>query len=153
LKGDGTVWAWGNDGSGQVGDNATFNGNITTPVQVFGLTDITHIAEGLTHGLAVKNDGTVWACGYNSNGQLGNGNTTNQATPVQMTSVAGASKVAAGRLYSDSSMDDLSDEEVSRRARDNTRSPEERGKYQKEEKARGRRNVQKRARRLYILCP
>ena len=99
LKSDGTVWAWGSDGSGQLGDSASASSS-TTPVQVSGLTGITHIAAGNTHGLAVKNDGTAWAWGYNNEGQVGNNTTTNQFTPVQMTGVAGASKVAGGVLHS-----------------------------------------------------
>lgn len=99
LKSDGTVWAWGSDGSGQLGDGAGASSS-TVPVQVSGLTNITHIAAGNTHGLAVKNDGTVWAWGANSQGQVGNNTTTHQFTPVQMTGVSSASKVAGGTLHS-----------------------------------------------------
>jgi alpha-tubulin suppressor-like RCC1 family protein len=101
LKDDGTVWAWGYDGNGQLGDSVSLT-NSTVPVQVFGLDDITHIAAGYHHGLAVKNDGTVWAWGLNNVGQLGysNNNTTSQPTPVQMFGVSGASKVAGGVQHS-----------------------------------------------------
>jgi alpha-tubulin suppressor-like RCC1 family protein len=100
LKSDGTVWAWGSDSSGQLGDSVATSSS-TVPVQVFGLTGITHIAAGNLHGLAVKNDGTVWAWGSNWGGQLGDGSSnTTRTTPVQMTSVSGASKVAAGANHS-----------------------------------------------------
>ena len=61
LRSDGTVWAWGGNAHGQLGDGTTTQR--TTPVQVSGLTGITAIATGGGHGLAVRNDGTVWAWG------------------------------------------------------------------------------------------
>jgi alpha-tubulin suppressor-like RCC1 family protein len=76
LKKDGTVWAWGNDGFGQLG---TSTGNGTTPAQVVGpdgqgfLTDVQAVAAGEGHSLALRSDGTVWAWGANTNGQLGDG--------------------------------------------------------------------------------
>jgi YD repeat-containing protein len=51
---------------------------------VSGLTGITAIAGGYFHTIALKNDGTVWAWGYNGYGQLGDGTTTTRTTPVQV---------------------------------------------------------------------
>ena len=82
LKSDGTVWAWGLNSNGQLG-NGTIT-NSSTPVQVSGLTNVVAIAGGGAHSLALKSDGTVWAWGLNSNGQLGNGTTTDSHTPVQV---------------------------------------------------------------------
>ena len=90
LKGDGTVWTWGANSSGQLGDGTTTSRN--TPVQVAGLSNVTAIASGGYYTLALKSDGTVWAWGNNSFGQLGDGTTTLRRTPVQ---VAGLSNVAA----------------------------------------------------------
>lgn len=83
LKKDGTVWAWGGNGWGQLGNGAPFPilENPTTPVQVVGLTDVVDIAVGSGHNLALKSDGTVWAWGWNNYGQLGVGNTTNYSSP------------------------------------------------------------------------
>jgi alpha-tubulin suppressor-like RCC1 family protein len=64
LKADGTVWAWGDNQSGQIGDGSAFL-NRAAPVQVAGLSGITHIACGETYTIALKNDGTVWAWGSN----------------------------------------------------------------------------------------
>ncbi|MBI2556398.1 MAG: hypothetical protein HYW13_03105, partial [Planctomycetes bacterium] len=75
IKSDETVWAWGYDWSGQLGDGITENH--TTPVQVTRLGDVTAIAGGWYHMVALKSDGTVWAWGYNGAGQLGDGTTTN----------------------------------------------------------------------------
>ena len=74
LKSDGTVWAWGANYYGQLGDGSTTNR--TTPVQVSGLTGVVAIAGGGNHSLALKSDGTVYAWGYNNRGQLGDGTTT-----------------------------------------------------------------------------
>jgi alpha-tubulin suppressor-like RCC1 family protein/phosphodiesterase/alkaline phosphatase D-like protein len=82
LKNDGTVWAWGSNSSGQLGDNT--NISRLTPVQVVGLTGIIDLAAGKEHSMALKNDGTVWAWGSNFYGQLGNNTTSSQNTPVQV---------------------------------------------------------------------
>lgn len=71
-----TVWAWGNNGSGQVGDGTTIRKETAVRVKIDVLTPLVGviaIAAGGNHSLAVKSDGTVWAWGLNSNGQLGQG--------------------------------------------------------------------------------
>jgi len=82
LKADGTVWAWGLNNAGQLGDGTTTNR--ATPVQVSSLTDVVLIGAGAFHSVAVKKDGTVWAWGGNVYGELGDGTTTGRPTPVQM---------------------------------------------------------------------
>ena len=63
LKSDGTVWAWGRNNSGELGEGTV---KIRyTPVQVQGLGSVVAIAVGLSHSLAVKSDGTAWAWGSN----------------------------------------------------------------------------------------
>ena len=74
LKDDGTVWAWGFNRAGQLGNGTTTDSS--TPVQVGNLDGVKAIAAGSFHSLALKNDGTVWAWGGNFAGQLGNGTTT-----------------------------------------------------------------------------
>ncbi len=64
LKSDGTVWAWGANGSGQLGDGTTIDK--LTPVQVSGLSSVIAVAAGSFHTLALKSDGTVRAWGHNS---------------------------------------------------------------------------------------
>jgi alpha-tubulin suppressor-like RCC1 family protein len=82
LKSDGTVWTWGYNYSGQLGDGTTTNSR-STPVRVLNLTGVTALTAGYGHSLALKSDGTVWAWGENVVGQLGDGTTTNRLTPVQ----------------------------------------------------------------------
>jgi len=92
LESDGTVWAWGKNSGGQLGNGTAGEfENKSTPVQVKGeggagyLTGVKDIAVGGLHSLALKSDGTVWAWGYGASGQLGNGPTGSQsATPVQV---------------------------------------------------------------------
>jgi len=83
LKSDGTVWAWGSNRRDQLGDGAVTSKR-TTPFPVSGLTDISQIAAGSGHSLALKSEGTGWAWGYNSKGQLGDGTATQRSTPVQV---------------------------------------------------------------------
>lgn len=63
LKNDGTVWAWGTNTSGQLGDGTTNYRLI--PVQTVGLTGITALATSYSHNIALKDDGTVWTWGSN----------------------------------------------------------------------------------------
>ena len=94
LKTDGSVWAWGNNTTGQLGDGT--NDNKNTPVQVKGaggsgwLTDVTAIGAGWHHTMALKTDGSVWAWGDNTTGQLGDGTTDNKNTPVQVKGADGS---------------------------------------------------------------
>ncbi len=82
LKNDGTVWAWGKNGLGQLGDGTS--SNRLTPVQVVGLSGIIAIVAGYNHSLALKSDGTVWSWGWNAYGQLGDGTQDNQSLPVKV---------------------------------------------------------------------
>ena len=84
LKSDGTVWAWGQNDMGQLGNGTTqaLTG-ISTPAAVSGLSSVTAIHAGVSFGVALKSDGTVWAWGENASGQLGNSTTSNSSTPVR----------------------------------------------------------------------
>lgn len=94
VKSDGTVWAWGYNGYGQLGNNATVDQG--TPIQVATLTGVTASAAGYDHTLALKSDGTVWAWGYNFYGQLGDGTYVDKLTPVQVNGLTGIVAIAAG---------------------------------------------------------
>lgn len=98
LKNDGTVWGWGANTYGQLGDGT--NMPRVSPVQVTGLSGITAISGGHDHSHAIKNDGTVWAWGRNDYGQLGDGTTTQRTTPVQVIGLSGITKVSDGYFQS-----------------------------------------------------
>jgi alpha-tubulin suppressor-like RCC1 family protein len=96
LMSDGTVWAWGYNSKGQLGNGNTTNSN--RPVKVFGLTSVTAVAADSEHSLAVTSDGSVYGWGNNAFGQLGTGTTTDTPTtaPVRMAGVSDAAQVAVG---------------------------------------------------------
>ncbi len=103
MKAEGSVWAWGSNEFGQLGDGTTIDRN--TPVRVGELTDIIAIAAGYQHGLALKGDGTVWAWGRNQDGQLGAdttvlGSMVDLARPNQVTALSGITATGAGRWHS-----------------------------------------------------
>ncbi|WP_147443420.1 kelch-like protein [Corallococcus sp. AB011P] len=100
LRQDGTFWAWGDNGYGQLGDGTTTQRLTPVPVQVQGLTGVAALATGYNHSLAVKQDGTVWAWGSNAYGQLGDGTTTQRLTPVQVQGLTGVAALATGYYHS-----------------------------------------------------
>jgi hypothetical protein len=99
LRSDGTVWAWGDDSSGQLGDGKT-SGTDAHPAKVPGLSSIIAISAGETYSLAARSDGTVWAWGSNEFGNLGDGSTTPRPSSVQVSGLTGVTKVAAANALS-----------------------------------------------------
>ena len=82
IKTDGTLWSWGRNSYGQLGDNTT--AAKSSPVQtVAGGTTWKQVSSGNTHSLALKTDGTLWLWGNNANGQLGDNTITPRSSPVQ----------------------------------------------------------------------
>jgi alpha-tubulin suppressor-like RCC1 family protein len=95
VKNDGTVWAWGQNELGQLGDGTTISRAL--PVQVQDIDGVTAIAAHDKHTLALCEDGTVWAWGDNGRGQLGNGTwVSHSAVPVQAQGLANITAIAAG---------------------------------------------------------
>jgi alpha-tubulin suppressor-like RCC1 family protein len=94
LRSDGTVWAWGSNAAGQLGDGTRTNSS--TPVRVQGLTEVTAIGVGFFFSMALRSDGTVWSWGFNQHGELGDGTTTTRLTPVPVIGLAGVTAIAAG---------------------------------------------------------
>jgi alpha-tubulin suppressor-like RCC1 family protein len=109
LKPDGSVWAWGNNYYGQVGDGTSGNGtDKPTPVQVSGLgvgSDVIAVSATYNSSLALKGDGSVWAWGDNTYGQLGDGTSgygMYKSTPVQVSGLgagSGVIAIAAGQQH------------------------------------------------------
>jgi alpha-tubulin suppressor-like RCC1 family protein len=93
LAADGTVWAWGDNRSGQAGSGDT--ADHTGVVQVMGLREVKAIASGYHHNLALSADGAVWAWGLNDKGQLGDGTTTNRNVPVLVKGLGNVKAIAA----------------------------------------------------------
>ncbi|MET3176381.1 UNVERIFIED_ORG: alpha-tubulin suppressor-like RCC1 family protein [Arthrobacter sp. UYCu721] len=83
LKRDGTVWAWGENYYGQLG-NPTAGSFVRVPVQVSGLSGVKQVLADYTRAFALLADGTVRAWGVNTSGELGIGTATNTNVPVQV---------------------------------------------------------------------
>lgn len=83
LKNDGTVWCWGANVAGQLGDQTAIAR--PTPVQVVGIGNAVQIATGLSHSCARTSGGAIWCWGLNSSGQLGIGSTINSLQAVMAT--------------------------------------------------------------------
>ena len=98
LKNDGTVWAWGFNGVGELGNGTNTDSNV--PIQLSSLTGMIAIGCGCLHSIAVKNDGTVWTWGWNGFGQLGNGTNTDSNVPVLVTGLSGVSAIEGGEAHS-----------------------------------------------------
>jgi alpha-tubulin suppressor-like RCC1 family protein len=97
LKRDGTVWAWGRNDAGQLGDGTTTGRHL--PSQVGGLNGVKAIGAGTFHSLALKSDGTVWTWGSNDWGQLGDETFTAHTTPVQVKGLTEVVEIAAGGYH------------------------------------------------------
>jgi alpha-tubulin suppressor-like RCC1 family protein len=98
LRTDGTVWAWGNNDYGVLGNGSTTSSK--TPAQVSGLTGVTALATGMRHILTLKSDGTVWAWGDNAYNQLGDGTNVRRTRPVQVAGLTQVTAIAAGQSHS-----------------------------------------------------
>lgn len=100
LKSDGTAWTWGRGVEGQLGNGTSgFSANRNTPVQVTGLTGVKAVAGAYLHMLALKEDGTVWAWGWNVQGQLGNGTDSSSYIPIQVSNLTGEAAIEAGMYH------------------------------------------------------
>lgn len=82
IKIDGTLWNWGSNTSGELGDSTRTNRS--SPVQtISGGTNWKQVACGYYHTIAIKTDGTLWNWGRNNYGQLGDSTRTDRSSPVQ----------------------------------------------------------------------
>ncbi|MBI4392212.1 MAG: SBBP repeat-containing protein [Euryarchaeota archaeon] len=98
LKSDGTVFGWGYNADGRLGDGTTSGRAYAT--QATGLSNAVRIAVGDSHSLAVDSNGDIWAWGGNSRGQFGNGTTTDSTSPTRLSTFSGAVQLSAGRYHS-----------------------------------------------------
>jgi Secretion system C-terminal sorting domain/Regulator of chromosome condensation (RCC1) repeat len=85
IKNNGTLWAWGENVYGQLGDNTFGTGNyLSTPTQIGTDTNWSYVSAGTTHTLAIKTDGTLWGFGQNNFGKLGDGSIIDKVVPTQI---------------------------------------------------------------------
>lgn len=100
LKNDGTVWTWGENFYGQLGDGSFVEKLV--PMRVASLANVVAIGTGERHSFAIKNDGSLWAWGWNGNGQLGTDFTfsTSEVIPIRVTLLSDVTRVAGGSFHS-----------------------------------------------------
>jgi IPT/TIG domain/Regulator of chromosome condensation (RCC1) repeat len=99
------VMAWGENEWGQLG-NGTSRNHSDLPVAVSGLTDVTAVAAGTGHSLALLSNGTVVAWGSNQYGELGDGTEVESDVPVAVGGLSGVADIAAGGTHSLALLDD-----------------------------------------------
>ncbi len=100
VRANGTLWAWGANSLGRLGDNTTISRS--SPVSVVGgFTDWISASAGGYHSIGVRANGTLWAWGFNSSGQLGDNTVISRSSPVSV--VGGFTdwiSASAGRYHS-----------------------------------------------------
>jgi alpha-tubulin suppressor-like RCC1 family protein len=83
VRTNGTIWAWGSNGAGRLGDNTTVS--TSSPVSVVGgFTDWCQVSAGIQHTAAVRTNGTIWTWGSNGAGILGDNTIANKSSPVSV---------------------------------------------------------------------
>ena len=100
VKIDGSLYAWGNNKFGQLGDNTRANRRAPMPVFSGIHIDWKNIAAGYSHSAGIRTDGTLWVWGSNEYGELGLGDKLSQSKPIQiMNSYNQWSEVVCGNNY------------------------------------------------------
>ena len=95
VKTDGTLWTWGSNGSGTLGDGTVVNRS--SPVQVGALTDWAQLSLGPgIHAVAITTGGDLYAWGAAGSGRLGDNTVVYKSSPVQIGALATWTNVSAG---------------------------------------------------------
>ncbi len=97
LKSDGTVWAWGNNTYGQLG-NGTYEDDLI-PRQMMGVDSIRDVSAGDGFSIMRQGGGRVWSCGRSNYGQLGINTTSNRNIPMQIPGLNNIEYISAGRNH------------------------------------------------------
>ena len=102
IGNDGNIYAWGSNGTGQLGNGTKTNSSVPVMVSMPSGVTATAISAGSSFSLAIGSDGNIYAWGGNGYGQLGNGTKTNSSVPVLVSMPSGVTGkvIAGGRLFS-----------------------------------------------------
>jgi alpha-tubulin suppressor-like RCC1 family protein len=97
INSSGEAFGWGADDNGKLCLGTT-EPAVTSPVQIsaFDGEDVIGVAAGGNHAAFLLSNGTVWSCGANSNGELGDDSTTPSTVPVEATGLSGVSRITSG---------------------------------------------------------
>lgn len=98
IKSDGTLWTWGSDEYGQLGNGGT-NTALISPTKADSATDWQKVYAGEFNTFAIKQDGTLWGCGRNDIGQVGDGTKINKNLPVQIGTGTNWSEISVGKYF------------------------------------------------------
>jgi len=101
VKADGSLWGWGKNDFGQLGNGAIINhdGYVpeSVPSPIYVMSDVTAVSAGVNHTMAIKTDGSLWGWGANWRGQLGDGTTICHTNPVHL--MDNVTAVSVGYLH------------------------------------------------------
>lgn len=97
IQHDGTLWTWGQNNFGQLGDGSTIDRSV--PTQIGTDTDWAFVAAGINSSYALKQDGSLWCWGDNSEGQLSDDSTVGRLSPAQILPGTTWMKVSAGEKF------------------------------------------------------
>ena len=84
VKNDGSLWSWGENHYGQLGNGTTVHMSIPNSIPEKIMNDVISVSAGQRYSLAINTDGSLWAWGLNSHGQLGDGTITDRHVPVKI---------------------------------------------------------------------
>ena len=98
IKQDGSLYAWGRNQKGQLGDGTLLDR--TTPTVIGSSKIWKKVVAGEYHAIGLQTDGTLWAWGLNLNGQLGTGNSADSNVPIAVGSDTDWVDIAAGAYHS-----------------------------------------------------
>jgi hypothetical protein len=84
IKSDGSLWLWGSNSKGQIGDGTLIDRLVPVHVTVEGNPTWKQVSAGSFSTLVIEDDGTLWAWGENISGQLGIGSYVDQKRPVEI---------------------------------------------------------------------
>lgn len=103
LASDGTVWAWGDSRSGQLGSGQT--SNTSRPAQVYGLSGVKAVGNGYYTAYALMGDGTVRAWGVGGSGQIGDGMEEDRSFPTAVSGLSDITAIATGSGFHELAVD------------------------------------------------
>jgi hypothetical protein len=96
VRKDKSLWAWGSNTYGKLGDGSALNKNV--PVRIGSDNDWNYIKAGWNHSAAIKTNGTLWTWGSNSHGQLGDKSNVNRSVPTRVGFDSDWKQVAVGEV-------------------------------------------------------
>ena len=97
LKTDGSLWGWGLNDQGQLGDSTQETRRL--PIQIGTDRDWAMVAVGYDHTLGIKQNHTLWAWGNNGQGKLGDGSEENRLAPIQIGNAPNWFEIGVGRNH------------------------------------------------------